>query len=341
MPALSLLRPADHARWDAFVTRHAGGTVFHLAAWADVMTRAYGHQPHFVIATEGGEVAGVLPLVEIRSRLFGHALISNAFCVAGGPLAADEPTRIALLKEAERIGRATGAAYVELRDTAGAEGWQAKDDLYAGFERETDADEAKNLLQIPRKQRAVVRKAIEGTFRVTADKDIDTFFALFSRTVRDHGTPVFPKRFFQAVLEALPDNADILTIWKDDKPLSSVLSYYFRDRVYPYYTGSDLAAREHGTNDLMYWKLMRHAVARGCKVFDFGRSKVGTGPYSFKKNWGFEPRPIAHQYLLLKRDTLPNVNPTNPRYAQLIEIWRRLPLPIANFISPFISRNLG
>ena len=284
----------------------------------------------------------MLPLVELKSRLFGHALISNAFCVAGGPLAADELTRLALIKEAERIGRATGASYVELRDTQGAEGWQTKDDLYAGFEREMDADEAKNLLQIPRKQRAVVRKAIEGPFRVTTDKDVDTFFALFSRTVRDHGTPVFPKRYFRAILDTFPNNADVLTIWQDDKPLSSVLSYYFRDRVYPYYTGSDPAARNAGTNDLMYWKLMRHAVARGLQDLRLRpQQRSAPAPISFKKNWGFEPRPIAHQYLLLKRDTLPNVNPTNPRYAKLIEIWRRLPIPVANFVSPFISRNLG
>jgi FemAB-related protein (PEP-CTERM system-associated) len=341
MLEFEILSPAAAARWDAFVANHPAATVFHLAGWADVMKNAYGHKSHFTLATEGGAVKGVLPLVELKSRLFGHALISNAFCVGGGPLATDDPTRLALIKEAERIGRATGASYVEMRDTPGAEGWQTKDDLYAGFEREMDADEAKNLLQIPRKQRAVVRKAIEGPFRVTTDKDVDTFFALFARTVRDHGTPVFPKRYFRAILDAFPNNADVLTIWQDDKPLSSVLSYYFRDRVYPYYTGSDPAARNAGTNDLMYWKLMRHAVARDCKIFDFGRSKLGTGPFSFKKNWGFEPRPIAHQYLLLKRDTLPNVNPTNPRYAKLIEVWRRLPIPVANFVSQFISRNLG
>ena len=341
MLELVALTPAARARWDAFIAGHAAGTVFHRAAWADVMAKAYGHRTHFVMATRGEEVVGVLPLVEIKSRLFGHALISNAFCVGGGPLAADEGARARLLEEAARIGRAAGVEHIELRDTGGAESWRTKDDLYAGFEREMDVDEAKNLLQIPRKQRAVVRKAIEGPFRVTVDKDLDTFFALFSRTVRDHGTPVFPKKFFAAILEAFPDGADILTVWQDDRPLSSVLSYYFRDRVYPYYTGSDPAARTAGTNDLMYWKLMRHAVGRGAKVFDFGRSKVGTGPFSFKKNWGFEPRPIAHQYLLLKRDTLPNVNPTNPRYAQLIEIWRRLPVPVANTISSFISPYLG
>lgn len=341
MHQLLSLDAVGRARWDAFVAARPAGTVFHLAAWSNVMKQAFGHKTHFTALVRGGEIAGVLPLVEIKSRLFGHAMISNAFCVAGGPIAVDEEARLALLSEAERLGRASGAAFVELRDAAGGEGWRTKDDLYAGFEREMDADEAKNLLQIPRKQRAVVRKAIEGPFRVTTGKHVGAFFALYARTVRDHGTPVFPKHFFQTILDAFPDNADVLTVWRDDKPLSSVLSYYFRDRVYPYYTGSDLEARNAGTNDLMYWKLMRHAVARGCRIFDFGRSKVETGPYAFKKNWGFEPRPIPHQYLLITRDTLPNLNPTNPRYAKLIEVWRRLPLPVANFFSQFISRNLG
>jgi FemAB-related protein (PEP-CTERM system-associated) len=341
MLEIGRLTPETKSKWDAFVADHPAGTFFHLASWSEVMTRAFAHRPHFVTLTHSGEIQGVLPLVEIKSRIFGHALISNAFCVGGGPLAHDEDGRAELLAEAERIGRNLRVDYVELRDAAGREGWTAKDDLYAGFAREVAADEQGNLLQIPRKQRAVVRKAIDGDFRVTVDRDVDTFYALFSRTVRDHGTPVFPKKFFVEILRAFPKSTDILTVWRGDRPLSSVLSYYFRDRVYPYYTGSDTAARIAGTNDLMYWKLMRHAAARGCKVFDFGRSKIGTGPYAFKKNWGFEPRPIAHQFLLIGRNTLPGVNPTNPHYASLIALWRRLPLPVANFVAPFVSKNLG
>jgi FemAB-related protein (PEP-CTERM system-associated) len=120
-----------------------------------------------------------------------------------------------------------------------------------------------------------------------------------------------------------------------------VLSYYFRDRVLPYYTGGAEEARATGANDMMYWSLMRRAAGRGCAVFDFGRSKLGTGPYNFKRNWGFEPRPIVHQYYLARAQELPNVNPTNPRYRLFIEAWRRLPLPLANAISPFLSRSLG
>jgi hypothetical protein len=124
-------------------------------------------------------------------------------------------------------------------------------------------------------------------------------------------------------------------------PLSSVFSFYFRNRVMPYYTGSIPEARGLGTNDLMYWKLMRHAVARGCEIFDFGRSKVDTGPFAFKKNWGFEPRPVTHQYKLLRRTSLPNVSPANPKYTRLVRLWRMLPLPVANAASAFVSSSLG
>ena len=135
--------------------------------------------------------------------------------------------------------------------------------------------------------------------------------------------------------------AHVLTVRDGERPISSVLSYFFKGRVLPYYTGSHPDARDLGSNDLMYWALMRRAVERGCDVFDFGRSKVGTGPYAFKRNWGFEPRPITHQYRLLGAEALPNLNPTNPRYAAFIQLWRRLPLPVANGISPLLSRSLG
>jgi FemAB-related protein (PEP-CTERM system-associated) len=340
MQACRLLSHETSA-WDHFVRNHAQGTFFHLSGWREVMQQAFGHQAHFIALHAEERLIGVLPLVEIRSRLFGHSLISNAFCVGGGPLALDEKGRLTLLAEAERLGRLLKVDYVELRDSSTAPGWIARDDLYANFARELESDQQKNLLQIPRKQRAVVRKALEGDFEVTIDTSLTAFYPIYARTVRDHGTPVLPRRFFTTVMQVFRDHCDILTVWKGGRPLSSVLSFYFGDKVLPYYTGSDPAARELGTNDLMYWKLMRHAVAKGCRVFDFGRSKIGTGPYSFKKNWGFEPRPIPHQFLLVGRKTLPNLNPTNPKFSLLINTWRRLPLPIANLISPIISRDLG
>jgi FemAB-related protein (PEP-CTERM system-associated) len=217
----------------------------------------------------------------------------------------------------------------------------ARADLYAGFEAPIPASEDDNLKQIPRKQRAVVRKALAQGLTTSLETTPESFFDLYARTMRDHGTPALPRRYFERLFCAFGPDCEVLTVREAGRPISSVLSYFFRDRVLPYYTGSRSEARALGANDLMYWALMRRAVDRGCKVFDFGRSKVGTGPYSFKRNWGFEPRPIAHQYRLLKRKTLPDLNPTNPRYAMLIQAWRRLPIPVANAISPMLSRSLA
>jgi FemAB-related protein (PEP-CTERM system-associated) len=328
--------------WNGFVGAHPGGSFFHLAAWRDVAKDVFGHRTYQLTARRGGAASGVLPLVELRSRLFGHALIANAFCVGGGPLAAETESLHDLLDQADHLGRKLKVDYVELRDTPVAgEGWLAKDDLYANFERPIANSEDENLKQIPRKQRAVVRKAMEAHLSIRIERSTSSFFPLYARTMRDHGTPALPRRFFAKLMEAFGEDCEVLTVCADDRPLASVLSYFHKGRVLPYYTGSQPEARGTGANDLMYWSLMRRAVDRGCTVFDFGRSKVGTGPFSFKRNWGFDPRPIAHQYRLLGVSSLPNVNPTNPRYATMIRLWRRLPISVANSVSPFLSRSLG
>lgn len=332
----------ESREWDDFVRAHPAGAFFHLSAWQGVARRVFGHATYPLTVRRRGALSAVLPLVELRSRLFGHALIANAFCVGGGPLAADRGSLEEILEDAEALGRELGVDYIELRDTpqAGPK-WQARDDLYAGFEGPIAADEEDNLKQIPRKQRAVVRKALQRGFMVTLDPTPDDFFPLYARTMRDHGTPALPRRFFDQLLATFGADCEVLTVRQGDRPISSVLSYFYQGRVLPYYTGSHPDARSTGSNDLMYWALMRRAVERGCRVFDFGRSKLGTGPYDFKRNWGFEPRPITHHYRLLKGEALPNVNPTNPRYAAFIQIWRQLPMPIANGISPLLSRSLG
>jgi FemAB-related protein (PEP-CTERM system-associated) len=336
------MSPQADRGWDDYVRAHPEGSFFHLSAWREVVSTVFGHAVYPLSTHAGGALKALAPLVEVRSRLFGHALIANAFCVGGGPLASDEAAMADILDRAEHLGRKLGVDYVELRDTpAAGPQWLAKDDLYAGFARSIAPEEDACLKQIPRRQRAVVRKALERGFSVTPDPTPEAFYPLYARTMRDHGTPALPRRYFEALQKAFGEDCEILTVRDGDRPISSVLSYYFEGRVLPYYTGSHPDARGVGSNDLMYWSLMRRALERGCTVFDFGRSKVGTGPHAFKRNWGFEPRPITHQYRLLGRDALPNVNPTNPRYAAFIQVWRQLPMPIANGVAPLLSRSLG
>jgi FemAB-related protein (PEP-CTERM system-associated) len=188
----------------------------------------------------------------------------------------------------------------------------------------------------------MVRKGLQNSLKSTVDRSSDRFFALFADNVRRHGTPALPKRYFDTLLDTFGNDCRILTITSEDgKLLSSVLSFYFRDEILPYYAGDDEAARGLAANDFKYWELMRHSCEEGIRLFDYGRSKVGTGPYSFKKNWGFEPQPLHYEYCLYKRDSIPQNNPNNAKYKLLIETWKRMPLWLTNRLGPHIVRNLG
>lgn len=296
-----------------------------------------------MIAERDGSIVGVLPLVEIKSCLFGHALISTAFSIGGGVAALDDEAAAALDEAAVDLLKASKADYLEYRRPVRAHpDWVRKNGLYANFSRPMLVDADEDLLQIPRKQRAVVRKALKNeALAVRIDTSVDDFYRLYSLNVRNLGTPVFSKRFFQALMETFEDDCEILTVTADGRPLSSVMSFYHGDAVMPYFTGSHVEARRLGSNDFMYWHVMRRAVDKGYRVFDFGRSKEGTGPFSFKKNWGFTPEPIAHEFYLRDGAEMPDLNPLNPKYAAMVATWKRLPLPVANFIGPLVVRNIG
>lgn len=325
---------ADDPAIAAFVAAHPQSTPFHLPAWSRAVERGCGQRVRTLVAERDGALVGVLPLTEVRSLLFGAALVSAGFAVDGGMLGEGEfaPAAVAL---AERLGIGT----VELRGGALPEGWARDEATYLGFARDLAADDDAELLAIPRKQRAEVRKALANALEaVTGGAELaDEHYRIYAESVRNLGTPVFPRALFRAVLAAM--DADILTVRHDGRAVASVLSLYHRGTVYPYWGGGIEAARGLRANDRMYFALMAHARARGCTRLDFGRSKAGTGPAAFKKNWGFEGRPLA--YAKWAKGEAREINPLNPKYALMVRTWQRLPLAVANLIGPWISRGLG
>ncbi len=333
---------SDFAQWDTYVASHPEATFFHKAGWKRVIERSFGQTTHFLCAEEGGRIRGLLPLAHYKSRLFGNALISNGCCMGGGPIGDDDAVLDALDTAACALMDGLRTDFLEYRRPIRRHpDWAVRDDLYVTFERSIDPDEEKNLKQIPRKQRAVVRKAIDIGLVAEIDYTVDRFYPLYAETVHRLGTPVFAKSYFRNLVKEFGTDCDILTVSNNGKPVSSVLSFYFRDRVMPYYAGAGQGAREVGANDFMYWRLMRHAVERGYRVFDFGRSKIGSGPWSFKKNWGFEPEPVVHEYRLAAGGAVPEINPLNPKYRLFIAAWKRLPRTVANTVGPLIVRNIG
>jgi FemAB-related protein (PEP-CTERM system-associated) len=317
-------------------------TFFHRAGWQTILRQVFRHDTHYLYAQAGGRMQGVLPLAHVNSLLFGSALVSLPFAVYGGVAADNDEAAAALVEQAQALARRLGVAHLELRHVQPRHSdWPAQD-LYVTFRKAILPDEQANLLAIPRKQRAMVRKGIKNGLLCDVDTGVDRFFALYADNVHRHGTPALPKRYFQALCSEFGRDCEVMTVCAPDgRPTSSVLSFYFRDEVLPYYAGDDLAARGLAANDYKYWELMRRACARGIKVFDYGRSKRGTGSYAFKCNWGFEPTQLHYEYRLYKRDAVPQNNPSNAKFKLMIEAWRRLPIGVANWLGPFVVRNLG
>ena len=342
--ALRLLT-LDDARapaWDAFVAAMPGGTFFHRAGWSRVIEAAFGHRCHYTLAEQDGVIVGVLPLAHVRTALFGNTLISTPFCVYGGTLAADREIAAALEAHADVLRKKLGATCLELRERQKVNcDWPVRSDLYVTFRKPIAGDDDSNMKAIPRKQRAMVRKGVQNGLVSVCNHDVTVLHRVYAESVRNLGTPVYSRRYFSVLNEAFADCSDVVTIMDVGQPIASVMNFYFRDEVLPYYGGGTAQARHRAGNDFMYWEVMRRAAARGCRLYDFGRSKQGTGSFAFKHNWGFEPEPLHYRFHLAPGATIPDHNPLNPKYRLFIAAWKRLPLAVANVLGPPIVRGLG
>jgi FemAB-related protein (PEP-CTERM system-associated) len=332
----------DAPAWDAYVDSAPAATFFHRSAWRDIIRQVFRHRTHYLVAERRGALVGVLPLAQTRSLLFGHSLCSLPFAVYGGPAADDEHVERALLDAAVALGGELGVDHLELRNiTPRCVAWPTSE-LYVTFRKVIEPDVEANMRAIPRKQRAMVRKGMRHGLVSEIDDSVDRFFELYAGNMHRHGTPPLSRRYFHALRAAFGQDCEILTVIdREGRPVSSVLSFYFRDEVLPYYAGDACVARDLAANDFKYWELMRRATERGVRVFDYGRSKRHTGSFDFKKNWGFEPTPLAYEFKLYRGGAVPQHNPSNPKYRALIATWRRMPRRLANALGPYVVRNLG
>lgn len=347
---LALLDPAEPdaaARIEAFVAAHPDATPFHRPAWLTAVAKGSGNKALALALEHGADLAAVLPLLEVHSPLFGRVLVSSGFGVGGGALTTGRGQDEALFAFAEDQALRRSCPTIELRGGPLPDdrpGWKVRHDSHCGYVAELAADDEAQLLWVPRKQRAEVRKGLAADLTVTVGTtatDRAAHYAVYAESVRNLGTPVFPKRLFAEVLDAFGADADILTVWHQGQPVSSVLSLYHRGTVMPYWGGGTQAARRLRANDRMYFELMLHARRRGCQRFDFGRSKVNSGAGEFKKNWGFAAEPLGYASWTAPGAEARDADPTSGRHAAQIALWKKLPLPVANLVGPFIARGLA
>lgn len=333
------------ARIEGFVKEHRA-SLFHRPCWLRAVEAGTGQKAGGFITQQLGTITGWLPLTQVRSMLFGKALVSSGFGVGGGLCVASKEAHAPLIEAAQDFAGRHGFASLELRGGAlpKGEGWRQWDDKHCGFERPLAEHDEAELLAIPRKARAEVRKGIKADLPIRIGRNTDDLrahYAIYAQSVRNLGTPVFPARLFRAMLHAFPDESDILTVFKDGAPISSVLNFYHDGAVMPFWGGGTLAARSARSNELMYYELMLHARQRGMQRFDFGRSKTGSGPYKFKKNWGFDPQHLAYAQWTAPGSHARDIDPTSEAYSRKIELWKKLPLALANRLGPMISRGLA
>jgi FemAB-related protein (PEP-CTERM system-associated) len=329
-------------RWDDFVLACPAASFFHRAGWQSIIQDVLRHPTHYLYAERSGCVEGVLPLAHVSSRLFGNGLVSLPFASYGGVAAASLDAADFLERQAEQLARRMGAHHLELRNVAQRHPDWPTQDLYVTFQRPIPDVLDDRMLSIPQKRRNMVRKAIKLGLYATHGDSVDDFFPVFAENARNHGTPVLSKRYFRRLVQTFGEDCEILSIRSSEgRPLSAILCFYFRDQVLAYYAGETAAARNTAANDLKYWELMKRAAARGCRLFDLGRSKKGTGSFEFKRTWGFEEHQLSYEYILFRGDSVPQHNPLNPKYRAFIALWKRLPIPVANLIGPHIVRSLG
>jgi len=326
--------------WNNYVSRATAGSFFHLVDWKTMLERSFGYQPHYMYVEDNGVIRGVLPLFLVKNIFLRKTLCSVPFGVYGGVVADSPEAEVLLIQDAVERARQVKAAHIEFRHQHhNACTFPAKD-LYVIFQKEIFEDDEKNMSAIPRKQRRMIRQGIKFGLqsKVGGMEDLESFHHIYTTSLRNLGTPAFPVRWFRHLLEGFGEQCRILSVWYQERMVGAVMTFFFKEQVMPYYGGSLPEFWRNSVNDFMYWELMRYGAKGGYKVFDFGRSKKGTGSYEFKRHWGVEPVALPYQYYLPKGGELPNLSPTNPKFQLGIGAWKRLPLPVANFIGPKIIR---
>jgi FemAB-related protein (PEP-CTERM system-associated) len=339
-PSVHALEAGAGEAWDRFVLGHPQGTFFHLTGWMRVMEKTFGYQPRYVYSERGGRITAVAPLFSVSNWVLGRCLLSVPFGVYGGICAQDSESEDALLDHLKQAAESEEVDYLELRNRKCSlyPGFHSNT-LYSTFTTELSADPAANLKRLPRDTRYMIRKAEKAGLQTRHGVDqMNDFYALFVLSMHRHGTPVFPRALFDNLADEFQDRLDLLMLYSGTKPVAGVVSFSHRDTILPYYAGAGPEAPGLAANNLMYWELMKNAAVSGIRWFDFGRSKKSTGSYAFKTQWNMTEEPLDYQVFLVKRKTVPNFSPVNPKFERATRVWQRLPAGVAQRIGPRVVR---
>jgi serine/alanine adding enzyme len=338
-PHVHVATETDAAPWDEFVRAHADATGYHEWAWRGVFKRALGHDSFYLVAREAQRIVGALPLVHIKSPIFGRTLTSLAFLNYGGVVATSEAAAAALIDAARELANEFRCHHVELRHKS------RRFPLLPCRQHKVAM-----LLELgpgmwdrlDRKVRNQIRKAQKSGLTVNDGgvRLLDEFYEVFARNMRDLGTPVYSSRLFTEVLTAFPDRSRVWIVRLGSKPIAAGLTFRTGQTVEVPWASSIRDFNALCPNHLLYWSVIESAVRDGCDILDFGRSTPNEGTYKFKEQWGATPTPLYWEYVLAEGTQLPNLGPSNPKFHLMIEAWKKLPLKVATTLGPHVVRGI-
>jgi FemAB-related protein (PEP-CTERM system-associated) len=327
---------AEERAWDDFVLQHPLRTPFHLSAWKKCLVETFAYQPYYLTSTSDGAIDGVLPLFLVKNWVIGKVLISTPFAVYGGILANSEAAKQRLVNEATALAKKLAVDYLELRniDPQQSAGFSPVDRYVDFIQYVQPGDQELLLAALPRKVRNLIRKSLKSPFCARRAPALSGFLSVMAENYRRLGTPIFPDRWFESLVRHFGEVADVREVLLNGQIATASMNFLLGDRVYNYYAGS----REHllplAPNNFMYFEQLLWAGNEGFRIYDFGRSKIDSGNYEFKKQWATELHPLPYEVLLVERKELPNISPTNPKFHLVIQIWRRMPIWLTRVIGP-------
>jgi FemAB-related protein (PEP-CTERM system-associated) len=333
--------------WEAFVRARPSASVYHHAGWALLARDVFGHKAYFLEARDGaGQLLGVLPLVRQKSLVFGSSLTSVPFFNYGGVLADAPADAQALMEHARALAQESGCRYLEFRDTEPRPGeWRTRTDKVT-LVLDLPADFATLSKQLGAKLRSQVKRADRESpgVRVGGSELLGDFYDIFCRTMHELGTPVYPRRFFAAILERFRDECLLVVVDRGSQPAAAGFLVIANGRAEIPWAACRADAKPAGFNMRLYWEVLRTVLERGARQFDFGRSSVDSGTYRFKMQWGAKPQQLYwHRWeraapAQTEAAPAPDSEGRLMRYATAV--WRRLPLGVANTLGPMVSPSL-